>query len=66
MNIDAALVRGTAGADSDSMVQLENGCTCCAAGDDLLGALEHLLKANPGLQHIVVEVPGPTQPLARR
>lgn len=66
VNIDAALVRSTAGGDSRSMVQLENGCTCCSAGDDLLGALEHLLKTNPGLQHIVVEVPGPTRPLARR
>jgi G3E family GTPase len=55
VNIDAALVRGTAGADTD-MVQLENGCACCSAGDDLLGALEHLLKTSPGLQHIVVEV----------
>ena len=76
VNIDAKLVRrtgrtagaavaGGAAADFDS-VELDNGCVCCSAGDDLFQAIAKLLgvakRRGYAYSRIVVEGSGVAEP----
>ena len=75
VNIDAKLVRrselasasaaGPGGADFDS-VELDNGCVCCSAGDDLFQAISKLLglakRRGYAYSRIVVESSGVAEP----
>jgi G3E family GTPase len=46
------------------LVELPNGCICCAASDDLVDALTRLLRSpdGPRLDHIIVEASGLADP----
>ena len=46
-----------------AMVNLPNGCACCTLGDGLHQALGRL-AADPGLDHVIVEVSGVADPAA--
>lgn len=56
VNIDAELIAET-GADT---IALTNGCACCSIGDDLLGAANAAMAAQPDL--LVIEASGVAQP----
>jgi len=60
INIDAELIVET-GADQ---VSLANGCVCCSIRDDLIGAVENLLKREPVPDRLIVEASGVSRPLA--
>ncbi|GBG31357.1 COBW domain-containing protein DDB_G0274527 [Hondaea fermentalgiana] len=62
VNIDAREVqRRTQGEDGIETVQLQNGCACCSASDDLYRSLDQLLQVGP-FDHIVVECSGVAEP----
>ena len=50
VNIDAKLVTRSGDNDAEStesdFVELSNGCVCCSAGEDLLGALAELVSVS--------------------
>jgi len=64
INIDAKLIA----AQSETMVELQNGCACCSLADELLESLNQLLltqKAkNNELDAIIVELSGVSDPVA--
>jgi G3E family GTPase len=59
VDIDAALVTEIA----DEVIQLTNGCICCTINNDLLAAVERVLKFEPPVERIVVETTGLADPL---
>lgn len=59
IDIDGALL---AQAGADRLV-LNNGCICCAVGDELTDALERLLDGSPVPERIVIETSGVSRPL---
>jgi G3E family GTPase len=59
INIDAKMVSG----QTDSMVELKNGCACCSLSDELFTSVESLL-AGRDLDSIVVELSGVADPAA--
>lgn len=59
INIDAALIVEADGAE----VALQNGCVCCTIRDDLVEAVEALLRRDPVPDRILVEASGVSQPL---
>lgn len=62
VNIDAKLISGTS---KDGIVELQNGCACCSLADELLTAVESLLKQKDGnLDALVVELSGVADPVA--
>ncbi|CAK9012214.1 Putative metal chaperone YciC [Durusdinium trenchii] len=61
VNIDAALVRDVVQGEQGQVqsVQLDNGCACCTASDDLIQTFEELLEgAEEPFSHVVVEASG--------
>ena len=65
VNVDAMSIRRTAieFGDGVEMVQLENGCVCCSAADDLAPAVASLLEHNdPPFDHVVIELSGVADP----
>lgn len=58
INVDAALIGERAG----EMVALTNGCVCCTMGDDLGAALARLAARAPGIDHVIVETSGVSDP----
>ncbi len=76
INIDAKLVRnqdkGGVGEDyavgKTDMVELQNGCVCCSASDELFTNLDRLITNNrrpdgrPDYDHIVIECSGVAEP----
>ena len=62
VNIDAKLISGTS---QDGMIELQNGCACCSLADELLTAVDSLLKRKGGqLDALVVELSGVADPVA--
>lgn len=62
VNIDAKLISGTT---QDGMIELQNGCACCSLADELLTAVDSLLKRKGGeLDALVVELSGVADPVA--
>lgn len=59
INIDAKMVSG----QTDSMVELKNGCACCSLSDELFTSVESLLEGRD-LDSIVVELSGVADPAA--
>ena len=60
LGIDAEIVKGCAieGCAEEDVVELANGCICCAVADDFIPTMEKLLaRANPP-DHIVIETSG--------
>ena len=58
INIDAALI---ASRDSE-MVALTNGCVCCGTGDDLGAGLVRLMARERGIEHVIIEASGVSDP----
>lgn len=52
---------------ADDIVELSNGCICCAVADDFIPTMEQLLARDPQPDHIVIETSGLAlpQPLIR-
>ncbi|GBG29421.1 COBW domain-containing protein DDB_G0274527 [Hondaea fermentalgiana] len=61
VNIDAQLVKSVAEDAQGKLVsvQLENGCACCTASDDLVESIESLVaNREDGFDYIIVEASG--------
>lgn len=58
LDVDGALL-ASQGAD---VIELPNGCVCCAAGGDLAGAVNRLLRADAPPDTVVVELSGVADP----
>lgn len=54
INIDADLIES----ETDSQINLTNGCVCCSITDGLHEALEQFLNAESKPEHIIVEASG--------
>lgn len=58
INIDAELVVSV----EDDTISLANGCVCCEIRDDLIAALEQLIRRTDDLDHVVLEASGIADP----
>jgi len=58
LGIDAALIRGTSG----SVIELANGCICCATQGDLRRAVHEVLQAADHLDGLLIETSGLADP----
>ena len=65
VNIDAKLTRGVAGMGEDT-VQLQNGCACCSAAEELFVSIEQLVelseKKGVPYDYIIIEGSGVAEP----
>ncbi len=70
VNIDSKLIQPRL--QENSIVELQNGCACCAQSEELLGSIADLVTLNDlraqgeGFDHIVVEMSGVADPKAVR
>jgi G3E family GTPase len=48
---------------TDDMVELENGCICCSINNDFLDAVFRILDRGRGVDYLVVETSGVSDPL---
>ncbi len=60
VNIDAAMIRG----GGDAVIELTNGCSCCALGAELGRTLAGLTGQDPAPDAIVIEASGIADPAA--
>lgn len=60
LGVDRELVAGCGDplCRPEDIIELTNGCICCAVADDFLPAIEALLAADPPPDHIVIETSG--------
>ncbi len=58
LGIDRELLLGCSACAPGDVVELANGCICCAVADDFLPAIEGLLARAAPPEHIVVETSG--------
>lgn len=71
VNIDSKLVRNNMNAAA-GMVELQNGCACCAKSEELLSSVAELVTLSDmrgddeGFHHIVVEMSGVADPKSVR
>ena len=54
INIDAGLIES----ETDSQINLTNGCICCSLTDGFVEAIDSLLAVQPAPEHIIVEASG--------
>ena len=54
INIDAGLIES----ETDSQINLTNGCICCSLTDGFVEAIDTLLAKRPRPEHIIVEASG--------
>ena len=59
IDIDSELIVGV----ESGTVSLANGCVCCEVRDDLIGAIDSVLRADDGLDAIVLEASGVAEPM---
>jgi len=64
VNVDANVLRDAISNSGSQSVQLENGCVCCTAADDLQESVQSLLRdaGSKQLDAIVVELSGVAEP----
>jgi len=63
VNIDAKEVkRAFQNENGIEVVQMENGCACCSASDDLFKSLMTLIGASSELDHVFIECSGVAEP----
>jgi G3E family GTPase len=60
IDVDSALIVGVAA----QKVSLANGCVCCETRDDLLAAIDAVLRSEAGIDAIVLEASGVAEPMA--
>ena len=60
VNIDAALIRN----QTDTLIELSNGCICCSVGESLADALFSILDRPHQPSQIVIEASGVADPAA--
>lgn len=69
LGVDGDLIRscGIPGCDAGGIVELSNGCICCAVADEFIPAITQLVDRMPAPEHIVIETSGLAlpQPLLR-
>ena len=58
--IDGSLIETL---DEDGVAELENGCLCCAARDDLLGAMVKLALRDTPPDYLLIELSGVADPV---
>ena len=65
VNVDANLIadQGTLVREEEKMVGLQNGCICCTLREDLFLELARLAAKPDGLDHILIESSGISEPL---
>ena len=65
VNVDANLIKeqGTLVAAQEKMVELSNGCICCTLREDLFAELAQLASQPEGLDYIVIESSGISEPM---
>ena len=59
IDIDSELIVGV----ESGTVSLANGCVCCEVRDDLIGAIDSVLRSDDGLDAIVLEASGVAEPI---
>ncbi len=59
VNIDATLIESVSG---DGVVSLRNGCVCCSMGGELMNALMAIEKRGDGLDGLIIEGSGVSDP----
>jgi G3E family GTPase len=59
VNIDAELIVGV----ESGTVRLANGCVCCELRDDLIGAIDSVLRSSDEIDAIVLEASGVAEPM---
>lgn len=65
MGIESPLMQDSEGKPFDKFYELPNGCICCTAKDDLLTAVEYLIKnESTPLDFILIETNGLADPSA--
>ncbi|NGO50527.1 cobalamin biosynthesis protein CobW [Allomesorhizobium camelthorni] len=60
IGIDGEILKGC-GIDAcpeENIVELANGCLCCAVADDFVPALDQILALEPKVDHIIIETSG--------
>ncbi len=50
-------------AKEDEIVELENGCMCCVGRSDIVDSVVNILRAQPQLDHIIIEASGLSDPV---
>jgi cobalamin biosynthesis protein CobW len=69
LGVDGGILSGCGveGCAEDEVIELSNGCICCAVADDFVPAMEAILARDPLPDHIVIETSGLAlpQPLVR-
>lgn len=60
VNLDAAVIAQ----DHGDVIELTNGCSCCAMGSDFIAALEQTANVTTPPDHILIEASGLSDPVA--
>jgi cobalamin biosynthesis protein CobW len=60
VGIDGEILKGCgdAACPEENIVELANGCLCCAVADEFVPALDQILAREPQVEHIVIETSG--------
>ena len=63
VDIDSELIVGLETGTGSGTVSLANGCVCCEVRDDLIGAIDSVLRSDDELDAIVLEASGVAEPM---